>query len=160
MLGSRIGCVCTPSPRKVPPNHGAVLQKPGEAKKLVDKEVKLGRVLGPFKQPPVNSLICSPLNLIPKVGNPGIYHLIHNLAFPYDSNNINGNIPDSQAVVTYAPFDQAVCNPKHHIKLSAGAIKDLKMWFQFLTNQESEIIVKNREVPFLHFMNSPHRPEL
>ena len=101
--------MCTPSHRKVPPNHGAVLQKPGETKKLVDKEVKLGLVLGPFKQPPVNSLIYSPLNLIPKAGNPGKYHLIHNLAFPYDSNSINGNIPDSQAVVTYAPFDQAVC---------------------------------------------------
>ena len=57
----------------------------------------------------MNSLIFSPLNLIPKAGNPGKYHLIHNLAFPYDSNSINGNIPDSQDVVTYAPFDQAVC---------------------------------------------------
>ena len=51
-------------------------------------------------------------------------------------------------------------NPKHHIKLLAGTIKDLKMWLQFLTNGKDENIIKNREVPFMHFLSSPHGPEL
>ena len=93
-----------------------MLQNPEEAKKLVDKEVQLGRVLGPFKDPPA-TLICSPLNLVPKAGNPGKFKLIHNLAYPYDSNSVNANIPDSQAVVTYAPFDKVV---KICLALGAG----------------------------------------
>ena len=42
-----------------------------------------------------------PLNLVPKSGNPGKFCLIHNLAFPYNSNSDNANIPNEQATVVY-----------------------------------------------------------
>ena len=70
--------------------------------------MQLGRILGPFAEPPLDGLICSPLNLVPKAGNPGKFRLIHNLAYPYNQNSVNANIPDHQAVVSYAPFDKAV----------------------------------------------------
>ena len=64
--------------------------------------------MGPFSEPPFDGLLCSPLNLVPKAGNPGKFRLILNLAFTYDNNSINANIPDSQAIVSYAPFDRAI----------------------------------------------------
>ena len=64
--------------------------------------------MGPFSEPPLDGLLCSPLNLVPKAGNPGKFRLIHNLAFPYNNNSINANIPDSQVIVSYAPFDRAI----------------------------------------------------
>ena len=78
------------------------------ARELVQKEVQLGRVLGPFETEPLKELCCSPLNLVPKAGNLGKFRLIHNLAYPYDHNSVHANIPNSQATVVYAPFDTAV----------------------------------------------------
>ena len=84
------------------------MEKPHIAKELIQKEVKQGHFLGPFMEPPLDGLICSPLNLVPKAGNPGKFRLIHNLAFPYNHNSVNANIPDHQAVVSFVPFDIAV----------------------------------------------------
>ena len=43
-----------------------------------------------------------------KANSPGQFRLIHNLAYPYNHNSVNQNIPDDQATVKYAPFDRAV----------------------------------------------------
>ena len=107
-FGFRIGCVKVPDYRKPPPNHQPVLKNIEAARELVAKEVRLGRVLGPFKEEPFQGLLCSPLNLVPKANSPGRFRLIHNLAYPYCSQSVNANIPDSQATVAYAPFDKAV----------------------------------------------------
>ena len=45
---------------------------------------------------------------MPKAGNPGKFWLIHNLAFPYNQNSVNANIPDCHAKVTYQKFDVVV----------------------------------------------------
>ena len=79
-----------------------------EAHILVYKEVSLGRILGPYIKSPFLNLICSPLNLVPKAGNPGKFQLIHNLAFPYNQNSVNVNIPDCHAKVSYQKFDVVV----------------------------------------------------
>ena len=91
-----------------PANHLPVVEKPHIAKELIQKEVKQGRILGLFMEPPLDRLICSPLNLVSKAGNPSIFCLIHNLAFPYNHKSVNANIPDHQAVVSYVPSDIAV----------------------------------------------------
>jgi len=70
------------------------------------KEIRLGRIAGPYSQPPMNNLICSPLALIPKKA-PHDYRLIHNLSFPLN-NSINDYISDSDASVQYSTFDHAV----------------------------------------------------
>ena len=107
-FGFCLGCVRIPDAREPPKNHPPVLNNPDAAKELVFKEVRLGRVLGPFKTCPIPGLLCSPLNLVPKANSPGCWHLIHNLAFPYDHNSVNANIPDEQAQVYYIPFDRAI----------------------------------------------------
>ena len=107
-FGFRIGRVHTPENCRAPDNHKAVLENPEAATKRVLKEVNLGQVLGPFKEPPFEGLICSPLNLVKKANSLGEFHLIHNLAFPYNENSVNSTIPDSEAAVKYTPFDKAV----------------------------------------------------
>ena len=53
--------------------------------KLVDKEVKLGHILGPFNTPPFNNMVYSLLNFVTKAGDQDVtdkkkWHLIHDLA--------------------------------------------------------------------------------
>ena len=109
-FGFRIGSVRTPSRRPHPPNNQPIHDHINEARELVNKEIQLGRVLGPFATTPIPELICSPLNLVEKVGAQGSvkYRLIHNLAHPYTDQAVNATIPDEQATVSYAPFDKAV----------------------------------------------------
>ena len=104
-FGFKLGCVSLPLARDPPPNHPPVQLHIEAARELVAKEVRLGQVLGPFHEPPCKGLICSPLNLVPKGVNR--FRLIHNLAYPYNADSVNANIPDSQATVAYAPFDVA-----------------------------------------------------
>jgi hypothetical protein len=37
-----------------------------ELQEKIDKEVKLGRIFGPFLQPPISNLRCNPIGLVPK----------------------------------------------------------------------------------------------
>ena len=73
----------------------------------ITKEVLHHRVLGPFKQPPLPNLQCSPLGLVPKKGNPGKYRMILNLSHPY-GDSINSHIPQDQASVHYSSFNAAL----------------------------------------------------
>ena len=54
----------------VPPMKDA-LKNIKAFRKLVQKEVEAGRFLGPFKEDPFKDIVCSPLNLVPKAGEPG-----------------------------------------------------------------------------------------
>ena len=108
-FGFRLGCVRKPPPRDPPVNHPPVVQNIEAARELVYQEVRLGQVLGPFKQCPLPGLICSSLNLVPKANGPkGSFRLIHNLAWPYDQNSVNSNIPDEHAHVAYIPFNNTI----------------------------------------------------
>ena len=117
--GFSIGCHTQPSPRPPPSNNKNVLDKPHIAQDMVNEEIRLGRMLGPYDGPPVADLICSPLNLVPKAGDSSKHRLIHNLAHPYDENSINANIPDSEAVVSYIKFDEVI---KLALKHGPGAV--------------------------------------
>lgn len=51
------------------------------AEQKIDREISLGRVTGPFKQPPFPTLQVSPLGLVPK--KDGDYRLTHHLHVSY-----------------------------------------------------------------------------
>ena len=72
----------------------------------VNEEIKLGRIQGPFTEPPFVNFICSPLALREK-STKGKYRLLHNLSFPYDERSVNFNIPDSKSKVTYSTLSDA-----------------------------------------------------
>lgn len=81
----------------------------GSKRQLWDKimkEVKLGRVAGPFMKPPFRCYIQSPIGLVPK-HNPGDNRLIFHLSFP-EGESVNDYIPKEKATVQYQDLDCAV----------------------------------------------------
>ena len=55
-FGFCISCVKIPDPRPPPQNHPPVMQNMDMAQQLVFKEVKLGGVLGLYKEEPITNL--------------------------------------------------------------------------------------------------------
>ncbi len=72
----------------------------------LEKEIKLGRIAGPFNSRPLPRLMVSPIGLVPKA-EPGKYRLIQHLSFP-DGSSINDGIDRGMCAVQYTSFDEAV----------------------------------------------------
>ena len=66
-------------------------------------EVALGRIAGPFPDPPLPLFKCSPLAI--RVKPSGKIRLLHNLSAPHNRLAVNANIPDSAAKVSYQNID-------------------------------------------------------
>ena len=125
-----------------------------EARILVYKEVSFGRILGPYIKSPLPNLICSPLNLVPKAGNPGKFRLIHNLAFPYNQNSVNANIPDCLAKVSYQKFDVVVqLSLKHDSGCYAGKM-DFDAAFCNIPIHLNDLPLLGFTLDDLYFINS------
>lgn len=73
----------------------------------LEREIKIGRIAGPYDKPPFDNFKCSPLNIREK-SEKGKYRLIHNLSYPYDDRAVNFNIPQEYGTVTYDNFEDAV----------------------------------------------------
>lgn len=72
----------------------------------IEKEVKAGRVAGPFSQRPLPNLIISPIGLVPKK-TPGEFRMIHHLSHP-PGESVNDFIDPALCTVQYTSFDEAV----------------------------------------------------
>ena len=72
---------------------------------LINKEVELCRVAGPFEHPPMPNFHVSPLGLVPK--SDGTYRLIHDLSAPRGS-SVNDAIPKENVSVVYETLDTAL----------------------------------------------------
>ena len=70
------------------------------------KEIELGRIFGPFCEPPLPNLHVSPVQAIPKK-TPGKYRLIHNLSAPHGS-SVNEAIPNEVKSVTFCKISEVV----------------------------------------------------
>ena len=75
---------------------------------LIDEDVAKGHILGPFSEPPLENMVFSPLNIVPKAGNPGKWRLIHDLASPYNRNSVNSCIPEENSSVQYHYIDEVI----------------------------------------------------
>ena len=82
-------------------NSDEAKDKPEIVRELVEKELKLGNMLGPFDEPPLPDMVFSPLHLVPKTGSENKYRLIHNLAFPYNEESVNRSILPEESSVQY-----------------------------------------------------------
>ncbi len=101
-----------------------------EALEKINKEVKLGRIAGPFHEKPLPDLIISPIGLVPK-SEPGKYRLIQHLSYP-EGESINDGIDRGMCKVNYTSFDVAV-----RLVVSAGkgalmAKSDIESAFRLL----------------------------
>ena len=154
-FGFCLGCINTPLQSPVPPkNHAPCLEHINETQSLVYKEVALGRIIGPYINPPLPNLICSPLNLVPKAGSPGKFRLIHNLAYLYDQSSVNANIPNVNAKVTYQKFDVVVqLGLKHGPGCYAGKM-DFDVAFRNIPIHPQDLPLLGFTLDDLYFINS------
>lgn len=97
----------------------------------LEKELKLGRISGPYVSPPFPNFKVSLLSLIPKQ-TPGKYRLIHNLSYPYDLHSVNYNIPSEYTTVTYQTLQHALSLIQFHSPTAYLAKTDIADAFRII----------------------------
>ena len=111
-------------------NLKSAYEYPQIVRKKIEKEVQLGRIVGPFSAPPFDNFRCSPIGLVPKRIQ-GEYRLIHHLSSPKGS-SVNDCIDREECTVSYSDFDEAV---KLVVALGRNAFmgkSDIKSAFRLL----------------------------
>ncbi|KAJ1128642.1 hypothetical protein NDU88_007017 [Pleurodeles waltl] len=102
----------------------------GVVQEKLEKERLLGRVDGPFSQPPLPSFIVSPLGIVPKKEQ-GKYRLIHHLSYPKGS-SMNDYLKEGTCSVCYASFDEAIDLVRAAGKGALMAKADIESAFRLL----------------------------
>ncbi|XP_077309137.1 uncharacterized protein LOC143928250 [Lithobates pipiens] len=127
--GFRIPCDL----KVVPPvarNLRSALQHPTVVDEKLGKEVALGRMGGPFTVKPWDSLVVSPLGVVPKK-EPGKFRLIHHLSFP-KGGSVNDFIDPDVCAVSYTSFDAAVRWVRRYGRGALMAKADIESAFRLL----------------------------
>ena len=65
-------------------NHKSVNDNLSIVQTKLDKEKALGRIAGPYQNPPLYNMVFSLLGLVPKK-EPGDFRLIHDLSYPKEN---------------------------------------------------------------------------
>ena len=110
-------------------NLKSALQLPKIFKEKLMKEVKLGRIAGPFRYPPFPTLQVSPMGLVPK--KDGDFRLIQHLSYP-ENNSINDFIDKDHCSVQYSSVDEAACLINRHKTFARLSQCDVKAAFRLL----------------------------
>lgn len=87
-------------------NLSSIKDRENTAEQKIMEEVSLGRVAGPFKDPPFPNFRSSPIGLVPK-HEPGKFRLIHHLSWP-EGSSVNDGIGDEEASTVYTTLDQVM----------------------------------------------------
>ena len=111
-------------------------ENPDILREFFFKEVKAGRVDGPFDVPPFSNLQISPLGLVPKK-KIGEYRVIHHLSYPDQLSVIDG-IPQDMCTVQYQTIDDAVSLLKFHGKGSLMSKTDLETSYRLVPINEKD----------------------
>ena len=99
------------------------------------KEVKLGRMLGPFTKKPISNLRVSPIGLTPK--DDGTWRLITNLSHPL-GNSVNDFIDPELCRVQYSSFDKVITMISNLGKGALCGKIDIKSAFRLLIVSPSD----------------------
>ncbi|KAM4809963.1 ubiquitin carboxyl-terminal hydrolase 30 [Rhinophrynus dorsalis] len=89
-----------------PRNLKSAQEYPQVVRDKLEKELRAGRMAGPFESPPLRNLIVSPLGVVPK-REPGKFRLIQHLSYP-EGRSVNDAIDEAQCSVQYQSFEQAL----------------------------------------------------
>ncbi|KXJ26736.1 hypothetical protein AC249_AIPGENE9228 [Exaiptasia diaphana] len=88
-------------------NKQSALDHPDIVDEYLRNEVRLGRVAGPFRQPPFPYLHISSFGVIPKSGQPGKWRLIVDLSSP-DGLSVNDGIDADSFSLQYIKVDDII----------------------------------------------------
>ena len=78
---------------------------PVDVREKIDKEINMGRILGPFISPPISNLITSPIGIVRK--SDGGWRLITHLSYP-SGGSVNDFIDPEICSEQYTSFDTAI----------------------------------------------------
>ena len=102
----------------------------------LEKELKLGRLIGPFKNSPFKNHVISPLGIVEKK-TPGEYRVIHHLSYP-SGLSINDGIPREYASVKYTSITDAISKIVQVGKNAYLAKSDIKSAFRIIPINPSD----------------------
>ena len=70
----------------------------------IKDEIDKGFIIGPFKEKPIEGLLCVPINIVEKETSSGLFHLIQDFSYPWgdSANGINALVPDKNKKVHYS----------------------------------------------------------
>ena len=111
-------------------------ENPQVVQDYLDKEVKLGRVGGPFDDPPFPNMQCHPIGVVPKK-EPGKWRTILHLSYP-EGDSVNDFIPKEDFSLSYVTVDTAIAINK---KLGPGSLLskvDIESTFRLIPVQASD----------------------
>ena len=114
-------------------NHPSALLNKNLISEKIQQEVRLGRIAGPFKNPPFTNFRSSPLGLVPKK-EPGSFRLIHDLSYPkfLKGRSINSNIAPEHSAVTYDNLDAAIGIIQHYDRGCLVAKADIESAYRII----------------------------
>ena len=92
----------------------SAIENPDVVDGKISKELKAGRLAGPFRTRPFYPFRISPLGVVPKK-IPGEFGLIHHLSYPRGS-SVNDGISRDHTSVTYATISDAICHIKAAVR--------------------------------------------
>lgn len=99
-----------PESNTVAPNLKSAAEFPKVVEQKIAKEKALGRLAGPFQDPPFKHFHVSPLGVVPKK-KIGEFRMIHHLSFP-PGTSINDHIPEEFSKVKYQTIESAIAHIK------------------------------------------------
>ena len=107
--GFSLGLSRIPLLSKTCRNGRNVRRHPEIAQQLINEQIELGHILGPFDidNPPFEDIVFNPINIVPKQQKDS-WRLILDLAHPYNDQSINACIPEENSSVQYHHIDEVV----------------------------------------------------
>ena len=108
----------------------SAIENPDVVDGKISKELKAGRLAGPFRTRPFYPFRISPLGVVPKK-IPGEFGLIHHLSYPRGS-SVNDGISRDHTSVTYATISDAICHIKAAVRGCFLAKTDVKNAFRII----------------------------
>lgn len=109
---------------------------PDVISKKLEKEICLGRIMGPFTEKPLPVLHCSPLGLVNKKTE-GEYRMIHHLSYP-EGKSVNDGIPEEESFVQYSSVEDAIQYIKECGKGSYCCKTDISNAFRIINLHASQ----------------------
>lgn len=88
----------------IAPNLSTALENKQVIEEWLAEELRLGRIFGPFTEPPLENMRISPLGVVPKDGTK--FRIINHMSFPRKGNSLNAAIGDMEC--NLGSFDEAV----------------------------------------------------
>ena len=103
--GFYIGCF-GPERTRISRNLRSAEDNPLQVQEYLEKELKAGRILGPFQSPPLPDFQCHPIGIVPKK-TPKKFRAIMDLSYP-EGESINDYICKEEFSLKYVTVDKAI----------------------------------------------------